>query len=87
MKYEAAYIKYGFTTTRKNGSECSTCAFGSTTKAFCVSKGRCVKSNKLPQVMSLESASVEAEDDKFENEKNLKALTSPDLRSLLLISV
>ncbi len=30
-----------------------------------------MKSDELPQVMSLESASVEAEDYKFENEKNV----------------
>lgn len=36
-------------------------------KAFCGSPGSCVKSGKLPQVMSHESASVASEDYKFEN--------------------
>ena len=36
-------------------------------EAFCSSRGSCVKSDKLPQVMSLESASVGAEDYTFEN--------------------
>ncbi len=35
---------------------------------FCGSGGSCVKSDKSPQVMSLESALVGAEDYKFENE-------------------
>lgn len=39
--------------------------------AFCGSRWRCMKSDKLPQVMSFESASVGAEDYKYENEKNL----------------
>ncbi len=44
----------------------------------------CVKSDKSPQVMSLESASVGSEDYKFGNEKNLgvwsqKEVSLPDL--------
>ncbi len=39
-------------------------------KAFWDSRGSCVKSDKSPQVMSLESVSVVVEDYKFENEKN-----------------
>ncbi len=51
-------------------------AVGSTTayvwkKLYKASRGSYVKSDKLPQVMSLESASVRSEDYKFENEKNL----------------
>ncbi len=38
-------------------------------KAFCGSGWSCEKSDKLPQVMSLESALVGAENDKFENKK------------------
>ncbi len=38
-------------------------------KAFSVSRGSSVKSDKCPQAMSLESASVGVEDYKFENEK------------------
>ena len=38
-------------------------------KAFCVSKGSSVKSDKLPQIMSLELASVGAEDYKFGTEE------------------
>lgn len=42
----------------------------SSIKPFVSSGGRCVKSEKLPQVMSLESAPVGAEDYKFENERS-----------------
>ncbi len=38
-------------------------------KAFCDSRGSCVKFNKLPHVMSLESALFGAEDYKFDNER------------------
>ncbi len=37
-------------------------------KEFCVSKGSSVKFDTFPQMMSLESVMVEAEDYKFENE-------------------
>ena len=48
-------------------------------------------SKKVPQVMSLESVSVGAEDYKFENETNvgvwsLKEVRLPDICSPLLIS-
>lgn len=43
---------------------------GSTTDAFSGSRGRCTKSVKLPQVMSLKSESVEVEYYEFENKKN-----------------
>lgn len=39
--------------------------------AFCGSRGSCLKSDKLPQTMPLESVSVEAEDHEVENEENL----------------
>lgn len=38
-------------------------------EAFCGSRGSSVKSDNVPQVMSLESEPVRAEDYKFENEK------------------
>lgn len=40
-------------------------------QVFCGSRGSWAKSEKLPRVMSLESALVGAEDLKFENVKNL----------------
>ncbi len=40
-------------------------------EGFCGSRGSYTKSDEVPQVMSLESASVGSEDYKFENEKNL----------------
>ncbi len=43
-------------------NSCSTCNSYIYYTAFCGSRGSCVKSDKLPQVMSLESASVGAED-------------------------
>lgn len=56
-------------------------------KALCGSRGGCTKSDKLPQVMALESASVGAEE--FGNEKNLgvswKEVSLPDVCSPLLI--
>lgn len=59
-------------------------------KVFSFSIGSCAKSDKCPQVISLESASVE--DYKFENETNLlvwswKEVSLPDPLQLLLISV
>ena len=57
-------------------------------KAFCGSRGSCVKSDQLPQVMGLESASDETEDNKFENENNLGVWSwkgSEVTSSLLLI--
>ena len=50
-------------------------------KAFCGPTGRCLKPDKLPKVMSLESASVRAGDYKFENGET----SLPDLCSPLLI--
>ena len=41
-------------------------------EAFCGSRGSCVKSDKLPQAMSLESASVGLEDNRFEMKRSLK---------------
>ncbi len=43
-------------------------------KEFCVSKGSSVKFDTFPQMMSLESVMVEAEDYKFENETKSLAL-------------
>lgn len=37
---------------------------------FCGSRGSCVKSDNLPQMISLESALTGAEDYKFEKEKS-----------------
>ena len=39
-----------------------------------------MKSDKLPQVMSLESESVGAEDYKFENETNLEVWSYKEVR-------
>lgn len=45
-------------------------------KAFGVSIGSSVKSDKCPQVMSLETASVDAKD-KFENDSDVELERSP----------
>lgn len=59
---------------------------------FSGSRGSCVKPDELSQAMSLESASAECEDYKFENKKKIwgcgvrKRWTLPDPYSLLLVS-
>lgn len=58
---------------------------------FCFSRWSCVKFDKCPKMMSLDSASVGAEDYDFENEKNLggwswKEVSVPELCSPLFIS-
>lgn len=57
-------------------------------KAFCGSRGNCEKADKVPQVMSLDSAMVEAEDYKLENGKQKhqrNEFTRPHLYSRLEI--
>ena len=58
-------------------------------EALCGSKSSCVKSGELPQVMSLESASIGPEDYKFEKLWGCgvrKEVRSPDLCSPPFIS-
>lgn len=48
-------------------------------QSLCVSKGSCVKSDKLPQVMSSESVSFGTEDYKFENHRRRTSVTCSSL--------
>ncbi len=49
-------------------------------EVFCGSRGSCVKSDKLPQMMSLESVSVGSED--YKNEKKSGGVEFEEVRLL-----
>lgn len=42
---------------------------------FCGPRGSCAKSDKMPQMMLLESASTRAEDNKFDNDNKLGVIS------------